>query len=194
MSNKSRRFPFSRALSQLLRTLLPAAALAFSTNVASAQDDGRVAEGSRVRISVPGSKKVTGIVKSRTADSTTIFVEGYAGTQRYLNTDITGLQISRGKSMMAGARKGVIWGGGFGAVLALAVLATPEDEYYADPVYSNRVIATQTFLGSLLWGAGIGALVRSEQWDTIPVRPRFAVSPSSGSVGVSVAFSPSFLH
>ena len=77
--------------------------------------------------SVPGAKKVTGVVKSRSG-STTIFVEGYAGTQRFLNSDITELKISHGKSALAGATKGAYWGGGIGAVLALAVLATPQGD------------------------------------------------------------------
>ncbi len=195
MSKNSFRFPFAHSLNQLLRALLPSVVLVISARSASAQDDGRIPEGSRVRIAVPGTKNITGVVKSRTADSTTIFVEGYAGTQRFLNSDITELKISRGKSMLAGATKGAYWGGGIGAALALAVLATPEgDSGYSYSSDTNNAIATQAFLGSVIWGVGIGALVRAEHWDTIPVRPHFAVSPASGGVGVSVAFSPSFLH
>lgn len=195
MSNRSRRYPFAHALNLLLRALLPSALIVISARPASAQDDGRVVEGARVRISVPGAKKVTGVVKSRTADSTAIFVEGYTGTQRFLNSDITELKISRGKSVLAGAKKGLIWGGGVGAILSLAVLATPEgDKDYEYSSYSNQTIATQMMLGSLFWGGAIGAIVRAEHWDTIPVHPRVAAFPSSGGVGLSVAFSPSFLH
>jgi len=195
MSNKSRRYPFAHAFSQLLRVLLPAAGLMISAGIANAQTEPSIGEGAKVRISVPGAKKVTGVVKSRTADSTTIYVEGYGGTRTFLNSDVTELKVSRGRTHMEGAKKGAYWGGGIGAVLSIAVLATPEgnkDYEYSSP--SNAEIATRTFLGSLIWGVGIGALVKAEHWETIPVHPHFAVSPSSGSIGLSVAFSPSFLH
>lgn len=192
MSNKSRRFPFAHALTQFLRVLLPVAGLMIS-DLAGAQEEGIIAEGSKIRISVPGAKKVTGVVKSRTADSTTIFVEGYGGTRRFLNSDIVELKISRGRTWTAGARKGAIWGGGLGAILAVGIFSDPEpDNYYTSD--SKNELATSMLVGSLIWGVGIGALVKAEDWESLPVRPRFAVSPSSGGVGVSVAFSPSFLH
>jgi hypothetical protein len=194
MSNNSRRFPFAHALSQLLRVILPVAALFVSAEAARGQTDP-IGEGAKVRISVPGSKTVTGLVKSRTADSTTIFVEGYGGTRRFLNSDITELKVSQGRTRMEGVKKGALWGGGIGAVFAgLQLLQGNRNNDYEYNYASDGEIATSFLIGGLLWGVGIGAFVKAEHWETVPVHPHFAISPSSGSVGFSVALSPSFLH
>ena len=190
MSFSNRRFPFAHAFNQLLRILLPAVVVAAFADSAKAQNPMPIGEGARVRITVPGAKKVVGLVKARTADSTTVYLEGYGGTQRFLNSDITSLQVSHGRTMKEGARKGLLWGGGIGGVFALLVYAVPDD----NASYSKSVMVTQTVLGSLFWGGGIGALVKAEQWENVPVHPRLAVSHTSGGVGVSLAFSPSFLH
>jgi hypothetical protein len=195
MSQTSRRFPFAHAFSQLLRVILPVATIAMGADLAQAQNERTISEGSRVEISVPGSKKVKGVIKSRTADSTTVFVEGYGGTRSFLNSDMTELKISRGRTHMEGAKKGALWGGAVGGVVAIAVLATPEgDSDYEYGSQSNNEIAAQSLLGGLIWGVGLGAIIKAEQWDKVPVHPHFAVSPASGSIGMSVAFSPSFLH
>jgi hypothetical protein len=194
MSNKSRRFAFAHALNQLLRVLLPAAGLMIAPHVARAQDAG-VIEGSRVQIKVPGSKKVTGIVKSRSVDSTSIFVDGNGGVRRFLNSDITELRVSGGRSAVEGMKKGAIWGGGIGAALGAAVYLTPDNNNdYEFPSPSNNQIAGDMVVGGLFWGVVIGAIAKAEHWDTIPVHPRFAVSSSSGGVGLSIAFNPSFVH
>ena len=191
MSKISLRFPFARTFSQLLRMILPLAALMISSRPATAQNAG-IAEGSRVQIATPGAKRVSGIVRSVTADSTTIFVDGDGGIRRFLNSDVTDLRVSRGKTALAGAKRGAIWGGGMGTALAIVALVTPEpDQTYGNHV-SNDELALDMFLAGLLWGTGIGALVRAEHWDVVPLRTR--TSALSGSVGLSVAFSPSFLH
>lgn len=191
MSKTSRRFPFARAFSQLLRVILPAALLAISGRAVSAQDFG-LSEGSRVQISVPGSNKVTGIVKSSTADSTAIFVDGNGGTRRFATKDITELRVSRGKSTMEGVKKGAIWGGGVGVILGLAFLATPQSDSYYYGASNTNSLAAQMFIGSLFWGVGLGGLIKAEHWDSVPLHTAF--SASSGGVGLSVAFSPPFLH
>ncbi|HXV17405.1 MAG TPA: hypothetical protein VD758_11540, partial [Gemmatimonadaceae bacterium] len=179
MSNRSRRYPFAHALNQLLRVLLPAAGLMIATRAAAAQDSG-IMEGSRVQISVPGSKKVTGIVKSRTADSTTIFVEGNGGVRRFLNSDITGLRVSGGRSAVEGMKRGALWGGGFGVVLAgLAYLSPDGNNDYEYPAYDKNVVAADMVAGGLFWGVVIGAIAKAEHWDTVPLRPRVALAPSS---------------
>jgi hypothetical protein len=192
MSNKRRRFPLAHALNQLLRVLLPAAALMIATHAAGAQEGG-IVEGSRVQIKVTGAKKVTGIVKSRSADSTTIFVDGNGGVRRFLNGDITELRVSSGRSAVEGMKKGAIWGGGIGAVLGAAVYLTPDNNNdYEYPSLSNNRVAADMVLGGLFWGVVIGAIAKAEHWDTVQVRP--GVAASSRGVGLSVAFSPSFLH
>jgi hypothetical protein len=192
MSNTSRRFPFAHAFSAFLRAILPIAGLMIVTQAAGAQDSG-VIEGSRVQISVTGAKKVTGIVKSRSADSTAIFVDGNGGIRRFLNSDITELRVSSGRSAMAGMKKGALWGAGVGAVLGAAVYATPDNtDDYEYPAYSTNRVAADMVIGGVFWGVVIGAIAKAEHWDSVPVHPR--VAASSGGVGLSVAFSPSFLH
>lgn len=191
MSKSSRRYSFAHAFSQLLRVILPATLLAISSRAGGAQDFG-LPEGARVQVTVPGSSKVTGIVKSITKDSTVIFVENTGGVRRFATSDITELRVSRGKSTIDGLKKGAVRGAGIGAALAVLILATPDTEgnyYYAD---SNSSVATQVFLGSIVWGVGLGGLVKAEHWDTVPLRA--GVRTSSGGVGLSFSFSPSFLH
>ena len=149
-------------------------------------------EGSRVQITVPGAKRVTGIVKNMSVDSTTIFVEG-GGLRRFLNSDITGLRVSSGRSAVEGMKKGAVWGLGVGAVLGALVYSTPDHTNdYEYPAYDNNRVAASMVLGGLFWGVVIGAIAKGEHWDSVPVHPR--VSASSRGVGVSVAFNPSFLH
>lgn len=192
MLHKSRRFSLSLSLNRMLRVFLPAAGLMIATHVAGAQDGG-VTEGSRVQIKVTGAKKVTGIVKSRSTDSTTIFVDGNGGMRRFLNSDITELRVSSGRSSVEGMKKGAIWGAGVGAALGIAAYLTPDNNNdYEYPSYSKSRVAGAMLTGGIFWGVVIGAIAKGEHWDTVPVHPRVAASPRG--VGVSVAFSPSFLH
>ena len=186
------RFSLARGFSQLLRLILPAVAVAVSAAVASAQGFG-ITEGSRIKVSAVGQKSVTGIVRSISSDSTTIYVDGQAGILKFANSDIRDLAVSRGRTHVAGVKKGLLWGTGVGAVLGSVVLAAPAAESdYRSSSYTKQEMAAQTFIGSLIWGAGLGALIQSEEWNDLPLRP--SVATSSGSLGVSLAFSPSFLH
>jgi hypothetical protein len=192
MSNKSRRYPFAHALNKMLRVLLPAAGLMITARVAAAQDSG-IMEGSRVQITVPGAKKVTGIVKSRSADSTTIFVDGNGGVRRFLNSDITQLRVSSGRSAVEGMKKGAVWGGGVGAVLGALVYLSPDNTNdYEYPAYNNNRVAASMVAAGIFWGVVIGAIAKGEHWDSVPVHPQ--ISASSRGMGLSVAFNPSFLH
>lgn len=191
MSKSRRRFPLAHALSQLLRLILPAAMMMISSRVVSAQTAG-ITEGSRVQISAAGAKKVTGIVKSVTADSTTLFVDGNGGVRRFAQKDITSLRMSGGRSSLEGAKKGALWGGAIGTALAVALVAAVESDNTVEDKNGLFAYAAQSVLGSVMWGAGIGAFTKAERWNSVPVHPQ--VIASSGGVGLSFAFSPAFLH
>ena len=188
MSNQNHRSAFAR----FVRVTVPVVGLMIGARAAGAQDSG-IIEGSRVQISVTGAKKVTGIVRSRTADSTTIFVDGNGGVRRFMNSDITKLRVSSGRSAVEGMKKGAIWGAGIGGALAAAVYLSPDgNNDYEYPTYSDNRIAADMLGGGIFWGVVIGAIAKAEHWDTVPVHPRIAAS--SGGAGLSFAFSPSFLH
>lgn len=191
MSKSSRRFPFAHPLSHLLRLILAAAMMMISGRVVRAQSGG-ITEGSRVQISAAGAKRVTGIVRSVTADSTTLYVDGSGGIRRFAQKDITSLRMSMGRSSSEGAKKGAMWGGAIGAAFGVAIVALVE----LDPNANNKnglfAYAAQSALGGIIWGAGIGAFTKAEKWESVPVHA--GMSASSGGIGLSFAFSPSFLH
>lgn len=189
--SRHRSFPFAHSLSRFLRFILSAAAIAFSARTASSQSG--ITEGSRVQISASWQKKVTGIVRSVSNDSTSIFVDGQGGVLKFANADITELKLSRGRTRLEGVKKGLIWGGAIGGALAVAIAAAPEpNRDYEYQYASNKSIALNTFMGSLMWGAGLGALIKAEQWEKSPVRA--TIGASSGGRGLSFGFSPAFLH
>ena len=107
MSQTNRRFPIAHAFSQLLRLILPVAALLTSSRVAISQTS-TITEGARVQITAAGAKRVTGVVKSVSADSTTLFVEENGGVRRLALKDITDLRISTGRSSLEGAKRGAM--------------------------------------------------------------------------------------
>ncbi len=190
--SRYRRFSLAHSFSQILRFVLPVAVFAVSAARAKAQAPA-ITEGSRIQVSATGQKKVTGVVRSVSADSTTLFVDGRGGTLKFANRDISELKLSGGRTHTAGAKKGGLWGGAIGGLLAIAILASPDNSSdYEYPAYSSKRIAFSTFVGSVLWGVGLEAVIKAEEWNSIPVRP--ALSSSSGGMGLSLAFSPSFLH
>lgn len=191
MSQTNRRFPIAHAFSQLLRLILPVAALLTSSRVAISQTS-TITEGARVQITAAGAKRVTGVVKSVSADSTTLFVEENGGVRRLALKDITDLRISTGRSSLEGAKRGAMWGGAIGTGLAVAVFAAFESDHTIKNRNSLFPGFVQAALGAATWGAGIGAFVRAERWDSIPLHA--TLSTSSRSVGLSFAFSPSLLH
>lgn len=191
MSQTNRRFPIAHALSHLLRLILPAAALLMSSRVAISQTT-TITEGARVQITAAGAKSVTGVVKSVSADSTSLFVDENGSVSRFALKDITALRISRGRSSLEGAKKGAMWGGVVGAGLAVALFAAFESDHNIKNTNSILPGFVQAVLGTATWGAGIGAFVRAERWDSIPLHA--TLSTSSRSVGLSFAFSPSLLH
>jgi uncharacterized membrane protein len=99
--------------------------------------------------------------------------------------------MSMGRSSLEGAKKGAMWGGAIGAAIDAAMVVAVE----SDPnVNKNGLFsaAAQGIIGGIIWGAGIGAFTKAEKWESVPVHA--GMSASSGGVGLSFAFSPSFLH
>jgi hypothetical protein len=170
MSSHIRRFPFAHVLNQLLHTVLAGAIVMSAAHFAAAQALSGLVEGSRVRVTSVGVKQVTGVVKSTSPDTTTLFVEGNGGVLKIANANITGLRVSRGRSAAEGAKRGALWGGAIGTALAVAIVASVN----SDPNYTDKSgltgYAVSTAVGGALWGAGIGAFTKAEKWDKLPLR------------------------
>jgi hypothetical protein len=191
MQARPRHFPIARAFVQLLRFILPAIVLFLSTTSADAQD--RLREGVRVRVSTRSSHDIVGVVRSISDDSLSIFSGDHGAILSIPSTDIRGVQVSQGKSAFQGAKRGAVWGAGAGAIgAALLLVAAKSDDSYQWTSDDLTYVAVNSVVGGIIWGAGIGAFVRSERWQPVSFRPR--VARSSSGVGFGLSLESSLLH
>ncbi|MCC7055669.1 MAG: hypothetical protein IT355_20525 [Gemmatimonadaceae bacterium] len=167
-----------------MRALLVAAALC--TMALPARSDGQLLElqpGTKVRVTAPPllGGRYDAVVGTRTADTLWLVRSG-SPTIAVPLTALTSVEVSRGRSRSRGAVRGILWGGGIG--LALGVLAAVSDDQYGSgscgsgayyggcqSVSRAEIVSGVTF-GGVLWGAGIGALVGRERWETLQTAPR----------------------
>ena len=92
---------------------------------------------------------------------------------------ITSLEISKGKSRLAGAGRGIKWGLPIGLAFGLISASTASEEsriywdggYQKDTVSKGEIVALFSFAGAF-WGAAIGALIPKEQWAHFDLAPR----------------------
>ena len=92
---------------------------------------------------------------------------------------ITSLEISKGKSRLAGAGRGIKWGLpiGLGLGLLAAAGSTEESRIYwnggleKDTVSKAEIVAVFGFAGAF-WGAAIGALIPKEHWERFDLAAR----------------------
>ena len=192
MNPRIRRFPASYVLSRLLRLLLPALLVALSAQLAQAQDV-TLREGSRVSIETRSRQRTVGIVKSFDMDSVRLFTGESGATLSVARSDVTEIQVSHGRSAARGAIRGAMWGAGVMGVLgAIFVAAVESDDTYTVTDSDRAVFLANSIVGGALWGAGIGAFVKSERWERISMRPR--ITSSSAGVGLGVRVQSTLLH
>ena len=153
--------------------------------------------GAKVRVTAPtaGVDRFQGTV---IATGDTIDVSRGDARIRVPAAAVTRLELSRGKSRLAGAGRGALWGAGIG--LALGAITSGQRDEYSDcdevapfvecePISSGEWLAYNT-AGGAIWGTLIGAIVGKERWDTIAVpatRTSMTVRPwmtRDGQVGV----------
>lgn len=183
MKNRNRPCRPVPGLSTLLRLLIPAVLLATTTGVARAQDNS-LREGSRVRIETQ-SRDIVGIVKSLDADSVRLYTDENGATLSLARNDVSGIRISRGKSAQAGAIRGAMWGTAVGALAAgIMMVAIGTDDSYETADNEVAYFALNSLIGGAVWGAGIGAFVKRERWETVSFRPRVASSSTGVSFGI----------
>ena len=163
------------------------AALLSSADPAGAQ--AALREGLKVRVIVPGTPRVTGVVSKLTPDSVFLFSEPGGIPVALVRSPIQSIQVSHGKSASAGARKGALWGGGvFGGLVVLASIGLASDPAYKADT-SNFGPVAFALIGiaeGVGIGALIGALVKSERWETMSLSPTVGMSGNGLRLGVRV--------
>jgi hypothetical protein len=83
-------------------------------------------------------------------------------------------------------KKGAVWGAAtFGLLGVLIATTQDEDQLRADTGASAAEFAAISVLEGILGGAAIGALIKSEKWETVAVHPAL----TSRSAGVRIGFS-----
>jgi hypothetical protein len=151
--------------------------------------------GARVRVAAPGivANRYVGTILSRSGDTLHLGGPNAAPVSVPLNR-ITSLEVSRGKSRLHGAGRGVLWGAPIGLVVGLATANSLEDctDFGCGDASSGErgAYVLASTLGGALWGAGIGALVGRERWEQFDLTSHGAVDYRDGRtrVGVAVKF------
>ena len=186
-----RKFSVARVFSQLLHLMFPALLIVSITAKADGQTT-TLRDGMRVLITTPSSKKLVGTVKSVDSDSIYLYSGENGARLAVPSRDVRSIRVSEGRSAWAGAKRGAMWGAGVGAALAAALVpfAKPGNSDNADINELRLAATTQLVMGGLIWGAGIGAFVKREHWETVSMGP--AVSPISS--GVSFSITSRLLH
>ncbi len=150
--------------------------------------------GARVRVTVrepiDGKRTVVGPLRTFDSQMLTLTTEGSADQVSLSRSGITRIEISRGRRSQA--RRGIL----LGAVLGLAVVALKDVGCGADCAASNPSAAfvAGAVAGGALAGAGVGTLMRSERWESLPwaagpaQRSSVPLPTRSLAVGLSVSF------
>ena len=171
-----------------MRTLARLAALLALTAVGALPAQAQLTElqpGTRVRVEASGivAGRYVGTVLASTADTMTI------GSPDRLplaipTARISAIEVSRGKSKMEGAKRGVLWGAPIGLALGAFAAAMPTcdrgrynncDDYPTDVEF-----VVGNLVGSVVIGAGIGALIGREKWERFQLRPSAAIDIRNG--------------
>ena len=152
------------------------------------QEVPHVSLGDRVRLSAPAiaAGPIVGTVISRGEDTLTLAV---VGRETPLGVPLGGVQsldISHGQHSHALAGLGI--GVGFGLILGAIDGANSQDSYLCSDS------GTCAALGAVSWGLTgllIGALVRSERWERVPLS-RISVRSATGDRGIALGVAVSF--
>jgi hypothetical protein len=135
--------------------------------------------GTRIRVTVrqpiDGRRTVVGPLRTFDSQLLTLTTEGSGDQVSLSRSGITMIEISRGRHSQV--RRGLL----AGAVLGLAVVALKDVGCGQDCESSDTSAAfvAGAIGGGALLGAGVGAFMRSESWQSLP----WAVGPArSGSV------------
>ncbi|HVF40840.1 MAG TPA: hypothetical protein VM939_13150 [Gemmatimonadaceae bacterium] len=193
MNASSRRFNFARVLNELLRAILVLSVIAPSADILAQLSPGSLREGQRVRIEATGGRDAVGVVKAIDADSLVLFTGESGATLSLATRDVRGMKVSKGRSMSAGAIRGMLWGAGISGGIALAIVPAglADEEANLDGEDAGAFVA-QMVAGGLIWGGAIGAFVKRERWESISLQP--SVQPVASGLGIGFRVSSRRLH
>jgi hypothetical protein len=144
---------------------------------------GEVQPGARVRIVAPGAVagRVDGTIVRASHDTLWLSLSNAAPSPVPVRL-VHELDVSRGRSRVAGGIRGAIMGAAAGVVLGLS--GNPND----DGMSATEFFLTQ-IVGATAIGAGIGAYVGREQWEHFELAAATAVEPRSRLLlGLSYSF------
>jgi hypothetical protein len=147
--------------------------------------------GARVRVMAPAvlGGKLEGTIAARRGDTLSILAGNVAPVDIPISA-LSRVEIYRGTSRTAGAKKGLLWGLALGLPAGVLTAAGDNKTWNrvkngCDPAWQDCTLYTdveQVMLmtaGSGAIGAGIGALIGRQRWETlqIPALPVVTVGP-----------------
>ena len=156
--------------------------------------------GARVRVTAPTvlGGKLEGTIIGRRGDTLSILQPKIAPFEIPISA-LSRIEVYRGKSRVAGAKKGLLWGLAIGLPVGLATAAGDDKTWNVvdadcDPflqscaMYSDVEQVMLLTAGSAAIGAGIGALIGKERWQTLhtPTLPVVIVSRHGVLIGTRV--------
>lgn len=161
----------------LVRIASLAALLALAAPLPVDAQRGPVPPGARVRVTAPGMPRgVDATYSGRVGDTLSLLVGG--SDVRVPAGEVIGLERSTGRSVIAGARHGLLWGLGVGipAALSAGILSTDD---------VGQLAAIPLVYGFA--GAAIGAAVRREGWRRSSAAELADVAPEGSARGAPLA-------
>ncbi len=170
-----------------IRTACSAALLLACANALVAQDTTFVHQGARVKVfpAQPGAKAITGNVADLAFDTLIVLPEGGGETLTFDPHDLRKIEVSQGKK--GNALLGLAVGAGVGFTAALVICKADAG---ADTCGgSGQIIGDATALvaaGAAVigggFGAGVGALIKTERWTDAQLPPVALNVGQDGSV------------
>lgn len=178
-----------------MKTIVLAALLSVASSAfAQSTDPGAIHEGTRVKIRTATIHAAVGSVAASTADSI-VLVDEKGARLGIARKDLTQTYVSNGRTALQGTKRGVIWGAGFGALGAAMMTGDPcngsSNRAACKELHKNesRVAYAAAAFGTMaLMGAGIGALVKAEEWNEAGAQSRLTVKPSGLGFTLAVNF------
>ena len=166
--------------------VLMVAAMAWSDGVAQQPAAVQPGQRVRVRLATAAAPEVVGVVRVMTSDSLTLEQESGANAGTTTTIPLAGisrLQVSRGRHSTWG--KGLLFGAGVGAVAgAIVGLASGNSEGLFNSPSFDAALGVIVFAptGAVI-GTVVGAMTRTERWETVPIPLGAGRSSAAGTAG-----------
>jgi len=156
--------------------------------------------GARVRVTAPGilGGRLDGTIGARRGDTLSVVQQGIAPINIPISS-LTSVETFRGKSHLAGAKRGALWGAAIGLPLGAAAALgdnrefnvvddTCDPDFFECDMYTDTEFVVLMTVGSTLIGAGIGAIIGRAHWEKLQLPVRSSIlAPSKGRVGIGLA-------